>query len=230
MPKTDIDISKSKAINQIKDIQTTAGDDDSRTAYSFFKRIFDIIFSAIGLIVLSPLMLIVAIIIKIDSSGPVLFKQNRVGKGGTIFMMYKFRSMCTDAEIQLDKLKKHNQKDGPVFKIFNDPRVTRFGRIIRRTSIDELPQLVNILKGDMSFVGPRPPIPYEVSQYNDYQLQRITVKPGLTCYWQIGGRSNLSFDDWIELDIKYIHERSFWTDLKILLRTLPAVLRRDGAY
>lgn len=232
MPKIDIDseINKSEPINQTLEPQKAAGENTSRTAYCLFKRIFDIIFSIIGLILLSPLLLAVSIIIKIDSPGPILFKQNRVGDGGKIFMMYKFRSMCTDAEIQLDNLKKQNQKDGPVFKIFNDPRVTRFGRIIRRTSIDELPQLMNILKGDMSFVGPRPPIPYEVSQYNDYQLQRISVKPGLTCYWQISGRSNLSFDDWIELDIKYIHERGFWTDIKILLRTIPAVLRREGAY
>lgn len=232
MPKIDIDseITRSEPINQTSEPQKAAGENTSRTAYCLFKRLFDIIFSVIGLILLSPLLLVVSIIIKIDSPGPVLFKQNRVGDGGKIFMMYKFRSMCTDAEIQLDNLKKQNQKDGPVFKIFNDPRVTRFGRIIRRTSIDELPQLMNILKGDMSFVGPRPPIPYEVSQYNDYQLQRISVKPGLTCYWQISGRSNLSFDDWIELDIKYIHERGFWTDIKILLRTIPAVLRREGAY
>lgn len=187
-------------------------------------------FRFLALVVLSPLFLITAIAIKLDSEGEVFYSQLRVGKDGKLFKMYKFRSMCVDADKQLDKLKDLNEKDGPVFKIANDPRVTRVGRIIRKRSIDELPQLINIIKGDMSIVGPRPPLPNEVAQYTPYQMQRLSVKPGLTCYWQISGRSDISFDEWVELDCKYIRESSVWTDIKIILKTIPAVLTGRGAY
>lgn len=203
---------------------------ERRTAYNIIKRAFDIIFAVACIIVFTPFMLVVAAIIKIDSRGSILFKQPRVGKNGKQFVIYKFRSMCSDAESKIEQLKKHNEKDGPIFKIHDDPRITRFGRIMRKTSIDELPQLFNILRGDMTFVGPRPPLPREVEQYNDYQRQRLSVKPGLTCYWQISGRSMIGFDEWIELDLKYIRERGILTDIKILLKTFPAVLKREGAY
>lgn len=201
-----------------------------RTAYRFIKRTFDIVFSAISIVLLFPFMCVVALLIKADSDGPVLFRQTRVGKNGKLFTIYKFRSMCIDAEKQLGSLKKKNEKDGPIFKIEDDPRITKIGRVLRRTSIDELPQLFNILHGDMAFVGPRPPLPSEVLQYNDYQMQRVTIKPGLTCYWQVQGRSNIGFDEWVRLDIKYIQECGILTDIKILLRTVSAVIRRDGAY
>jgi len=203
---------------------------NKRYIYRAVKRFFDVVLSVLALVVLSPLFLITAIAIKLDSEGEVFYSQLRVGKDGKLFKMYKFRSMCVDADKQLDKLKDLNEKDGPVFKIANDPRVTRVGRIIRKRSIDELPQLINIIKGDMSIVWPRPPLPNEVAQYTPYQMQRLSVKPGLTCYWQISGRSDISFDEWVELDCKYIRESSVWTDIKIILKTIPAVLIGRGAY
>lgn len=198
--------------------------------YNFCKRILDLVLSVLALIVLSPLMIITAIAIKLDSQGPVLYSQPRAGKDGKVFKMYKFRSMCIDADERLESLKSLNERDGPVFKLSNDPRVTRVGRIIRKKSIDELPQLINIIKGQMSIVGPRPPLLNEVKQYTPYQMQRLSVKPGLTCYWQISGRSDLSFNEWVRLDCKYIEDRGFWTDLKIILKTIPAVLTGRGAY
>ena len=203
---------------------------NKRYIYRAVKRFFDVVLSVLALVVLSPLFLITAIAIKLDSEGEVFYSQLRVGKDGKLFRMYKFRSMCVDADKQLDKLKDLNEKDGPVFKIANDPRVTRVGRIIRKRSIDGLPQLINIIKGDMSIVGPRPPLPNEVAQYTPYQMQRLSVKPGLTCYWQISGRSDISFDEWVELDCKYIRESSVWTDIQIILKTIPAVLIGRGAY
>jgi exopolysaccharide biosynthesis polyprenyl glycosylphosphotransferase len=190
----------------------------------------DIALSTIGLILCIPLFVAVAIAIKRDSPGPVIFKQQRVGKDGKKFTMYKFRTMVVNAEEILDELLDENEVDGPVFKIKEDPRVTKSGKWLRKTSIDELPQLWNVLKGDMSLVGPRPPLEREVVQYDDYQRQRLSVKPGITCYWQVSGRSNISFDEWVELDIKYIHEQSLWTDIKLLFKTIGAVLRKDGAY
>lgn len=194
------------------------------------RRVQDVIISLIALLLLWPLMLIVALIIVIDSpgAGPI-FTQKRIGRDGKEFNFYKFRSMCADAESQLDKLMKYNEMDGPVFKIKEDPRITRVGRFIRKTSIDELPQLWNILKGDMSIVGPRPALPREVEQYSDYAKQRLIVTPGLTCYWQIQPhRNDLSFEEWLELDIKYIKERSFWVDWKIIFATVGAVLGMNG--
>ncbi len=199
--------------------------------YRFIKRAFDIAASFLGLIVLSPLLLVIsALIVLDDPKGPPIFVQTRVGKDGKEFRFYKFRSMVVNAEAQLDELMDRNEVDGPVFKIKNDPRITRIGRFIRRTSIDELPQLWNVLRGDMSLVGPRPPVPREVRQYTGYQMLRLSVTPGLTCYWQVSGRSDVSFDDWVELDLKYIREQSLWTDIKILAKTVGVVVRGGGAY
>ena len=189
--------------------------------YLFLKRAMDIVGSLCGLIILSPVFLIVAILIKLeDPNGKVFFSQERNGLHGKTFRMYKFRSMVHNAEELLEQLQEQNEQTGPVFKIKDDPRITNVGRFIRKTSIDELPQLMNILKGDMSIVGPRPPIPREVEQYTDYQMQRLLVKPGLTCYWQVGGRNEIGFDEWVELDIKYIKERNLWIDIKLIFKTV----------
>lgn len=198
--------------------------------YRTFKRIQDIILSAFALIVLLPVMLIIALIVVIDSPGASpIFSQTRIGKDGKPFVFYKFRSMRPNAEQMLDSLMHLNEMDGPVFKIKEDPRITRVGKFLRRTSIDELPQLLNILKGDMSIVGPRPPLPREVEQYDDYANQRLWVTPGLTCYWQTQhGRNNLSFEQWMELDMQYIQNRSFLTDWKIIFRTIGVVLGMSG--
>lgn len=198
--------------------------------YLFIKRVFDIICSGVAIIILSPIMIITAIAIMIESPGNPIFVQDRVGRNGKIFKMYKFRSMCLDAEERLKKLKEKNGVDGPVFKMKNDPRITKVGRFIRKYSIDELMQLFNVFKGDMSVIGPRPALPKEVAQYDDLAKLRLKVKPGLSCYWQVMGRSNLSFSEWMELDIKYINEMSFWTDIKIVLLTIPAIFKGDGAY
>lgn len=189
--------------------------------YIVSKRIIDIIGSLAGLIFLSPLFLIVAILIKLeDPKGKVFFSQERNGKYPGTFKMYKFRSMVHNAEELLEKLKDQNEQTGPVFKIKEDPRITRVGKFIRKTSIDELPQLFNVLRGDMSLVGPRPPIPREVEQYTTYQMQRLGVKPGLTCLWQVGGRNSVDFDGWVELDIEYIQKRSLWLDIKLIIKTV----------
>lgn len=198
-------------------------------AYLFTKRIFDIICSTIAIIVLSPLFLIVSILIKIDSKGPIFFKQKRCGKNGKEFNMLKFRSMVCNAEDLLDKLQDQNEQTGPVFKIKEDPRITKIGKFIRKTSIDELPQLFNIIKGDMSIVGPRPPIPTEVEQYTDYQKLRLSVKPGLTCYWQVMGRNSIGFDEWVELDIKYIQERCALLDLILIFKTFGVLFGDENA-
>ncbi len=198
--------------------------------YWRFRRTQDVIIASIALLILWPLMLIIALIIVIDSPGASpIFVQTRVGRDGKEFKFYKFRSMCANAEEKLAELMKHNEMDGPAFKMKDDPRITRVGKFIRKTSIDELPQLWNILKGDMSIVGPRPALPREVAQYDDYMKQRLIVTPGLTCYWQIQPRRNeLSFEEWMELDIKYIQERSFKVDWKIIFSTFGAVLGMNG--
>ena len=189
--------------------------------YIVSKRIIDIIGSLAGLIFLSPLFLIVAILIKLeDPKGKVFFSQERNGKYPATFKMYKFRSMVHNAEELLEKLKDQNEQTGPVFKMKDDPRITKVGKFIRKTSIDELPQLFNVLRGDMSLVGPRPPIPREVEQYKTYQMQRLGVKPGLTCLWQVGGRNSVDFDGWVELDIEYIQKRSLWLDIKLIIKTV----------
>ena len=201
-----------------------------RTAYRFFKRLFDIILSALGLIILAIPFLILSIIIFIDSPGASpIYTQVRVGKNGRTFKFYKFRSMIPNAEKKLDELLNKNEMEGPVFKMKDDPRITRVGRFIRKSSIDELPQLYNVLKGNMSLVGPRPPLMREVSQYTDEQMLRVSIKPGITCYWQIQPKRNsLSFDEWLALDMKYIEERSLLTDVKILFKTVGAVFGMEG--
>ncbi len=202
----------------------------SKKMYETGRRIQDILLSLIAIVGLSPLMLLTALAILIDDpKGSPIFAQERVGRGGKPFRLLKFRSMCVDAEDKLAALRSDNEMDGPVFKIKDDPRITRVGRIIRKVSIDELPQLFNILKGDMSIVGPRPALPGEVAEYGEYERQRLLVKPGLTCYWQIQPRRNdISFDEWMDLDIKYIQERSFAVDWKIIFKTFGAVLTGQG--
>lgn len=201
----------------------------SRKRYWFLRRAQDIFLAGMALLILWPLMLVTAVLIVLDSPGNPIFVQERVGRDGKIFRFYKFRSMVNNAEDILDDLLKYNEMDGPAFKIKNDPRITRIGHFIRKTSIDELPQLWNVLKGDMSIVGPRPPLPREVAQYDEYQMQRLYVTPGLSCYWQIQpNRNDLSFDDWVELDLKYIQERSFRVDWKIILGTFGAVFGMNG--
>jgi lipopolysaccharide/colanic/teichoic acid biosynthesis glycosyltransferase len=194
------------------------------------KRILDLSLATVLLVLSLPLLAIAALAIKLDTRGPVLFRSTRCGMGGEPFTFYKLRSMHEDAPGMKRALLHLNEQDGPVFKLANDPRMTRAGRIMRRTSIDELPQLWNVIRGDMSLVGPRPPIPEEVAQYTPNQMRRLSVKPGLTCLWQISGRSDLGFDEWVRLDIEYIFDRSFATDVKILALTVPAVLSCRGAY
>jgi exopolysaccharide biosynthesis polyprenyl glycosylphosphotransferase len=207
----------------------TKDDIKAGKGYFFAKRAFDICASLCAIVVLSPVFIATAIAIRCEDGKAAVFSQRRVGKNGKRFSMYKFRSMRTDAEKLLKKLKEQNEAEGPVFKMKEDPRITRVGKFIRKYSIDELMQLFNVLKGDMSIVGPRPALPREVSKYDAYARQRLLVKPGLSCYWQISGRSDIGFDEWMQLDVKYIKEMSFLTDLKIILRTIPAVLKGEGA-
>lgn len=199
------------------------------TGYLFMKRCFDIVASCLGLIILSPVFLISAVLIFFEDGGPVIYRQDRNGLNGKVFRMYKFRSMCKDAEKMHQQLLAQNELDGPAFKMKDDPRLTKVGKFIRKTSIDELPQLINIIKGDMTIVGPRPLPTYETAQCTPYQNQRLNVKPGLTCYWQCSGRSNVPFDEWIEMDLKYIREASFLVDVKIILKTFGAVVTGKGA-
>lgn len=203
----------------------------TKRLYWMGRRAQDVFFSLLALIVLAVPIAIVALVIWIDSPGASpIFSQDRVGRDGKVFKFYKFRSMIPNAEAKLNEVLAQNEMDGPVFKMKNDPRITRVGRFIRRTSIDELPQLINILKGDMSIVGPRPALPREVAQYTDYERQRLYVTPGLTCYWQIQpNRNELTFDEWMELDLKYIQDRNFWLDWKLIFQTIWAVLRMYGA-
>lgn len=202
----------------------------SHRRYWVLRRAQDIVFSLLALILLAPLALLISLAIVLDSPGDgAIFRQRRVGRDGKLFWLYKFRTMCPDAEEQLNELLSQNQMDGPVFKIKGDPRITRVGRFLRKTSLDELPQLLNVLQGDMSIVGPRPALPREVELYSDYQRQRLYVTPGLSCYWQIAPhRNEMSFDEWVALDLKYIQERSFWADWKIIFLTVRAMLMKYG--
>lgn len=218
---------KTKELNKGEIIITSQ--DLHKTIYEFFKRILDVICSVVALIVLSPVFLVTALAVRSDG-GPAFYKQTRVGKNNTHFEMYKFRSMCKNAENLQDDLMKYNEMDGPVFKIKGDPRITKVGKFIRKYSIDELPQLLNIVKGDMSIVGPRPPLVREVEQYNSYQMQRLLVTPGLTCFCQAYGRSDLSFDDWVDMDMKYIKRRNIFLDIKLIVKTVFAVIFKRGAY
>jgi exopolysaccharide biosynthesis polyprenyl glycosylphosphotransferase len=193
------------------------------------KRGIDVALSSILLTLLLPFFLVVALLIKIDSRGPVFFIQERVGLNKRRFKLVKFRTMVENAEKFIEEVEKFNEVPGPVFKIKNDPRLTRVGRWLRKTSIDELPQLINVLKGEMSLVGPRPPIPSEVEQYEGEDRRRLSMKPGITCLWQSKGRSNIPFEEWMELDKEYIDNWSLWLDLKILAKTIPAIIRGSGA-
>jgi exopolysaccharide biosynthesis polyprenyl glycosylphosphotransferase len=193
------------------------------------KRAFDVIVSALVMVLLCPLFAGIALAIRIDSPGPVLFRQRRAGHNGRSFQMLKFRSMYVDAEERLEELRSRNEMSGPVFKMTNDPRVTKVGQFLRRTSMDELPQFWNVLKGEMSVVGPRPPIPEEVRKYKRWQRRRLSVRPGITCLWQISGRNNVGFDRWMELDLEYIDHWSLWGDLAICVKTIPAVFSARGA-
>ena len=193
------------------------------------KRGLDLLGGTIGLLMISPIFIVTAILIKVTDPGPIFFSQVRVGRNGRRFKMHKFRSMVVDAEKRKKELMKLNEMDGPVFKIKRDPRITPIGRFIRKTSIDELPQLINVLVGDMSLVGPRPPLPDEVDQYKDWQRRRLSVKPGITGLWQVSGRNQIDFDEWMELDLTYIDNWSIWLDIRILLKTIPVVLFSKGA-
>lgn len=194
------------------------------------KRTIDILFSSLLMIILAPLFLITALCIKLEDGGPLFYSQTRVGKWGKLFTMYKYRSMCLNA----DQLKKDvlnmNETGGVIFKIKKDPRITRTGVIIRKLSIDELPQLWNVLKGDMSLVGPRPPVPEEVDQYEYHERKRLGVVPGITCIWQVSGRSEIKFKQQVQMDVEYIENQSITNDFKLLLKTIPAVLSGKGAY
>lgn len=195
----------------------------------FAKTVMDKIGALAGLLLASPVFLICAIAIKLDSQGPIFFKQTRSGLNGKPFQLLKFRTMDIDAENKKKELEKMNEMSGPVFKIKNDPRVTKVGRLLRKTSMDELPQFINVLLGDMSLVGPRPPLPKEVAKYENWQRRRLSVKPGVTCTWQVSGRNNIDFDQWMKLDLEYIDNWSIWDDTKIIARTIPAVVKGSGA-
>lgn len=197
---------------------------------SFFKRAFDLVFASVALLVSLPVWLGIVVAIKLDSDGPAMFVQDRVGVHGRRFRFYKFRSMHRDAEHRMHEVQAANEVDGPVFKMRRDPRVTRVGAFLRRTSLDELPQLVNVIKGDMSMVGPRPPLPREVERYRPADMIRLSVRPGLTCLWQVRGRSTLGFEKWMEYDREYVGSLSPWLDLSIMVQTVWAVLSCRGAF
>lgn len=203
---------------------------NSSVAYEVIKRVFDLTAGSLVLLLLIPIIPAIAIMIKLDSPGTVFFKQDRVGRYGRLFKFYKFRSMYREAESRKGEMEPLNEQKGPVFKIRSDPRITSVGRFLRQSSLDEIPQILNVLKGDMSLVGPRPQMPTEVAQYELWHRTRLQVKPGITCFWQISGRSQLSFDEWMELDVRYVRERGPMTDIMILLKTVPAVMARKGAY
>ncbi len=201
-----------------------------KKVYWFFRRLQDIVLTVLALSIIWPFMAIIALVIYIDDpKGSPVFSQIRVGRNGKEFKFYKFRTMVIGAEDMLGDLMDKNEVEGPAFKMKKDPRITKVGSFLRKTGFDELMQLFNILKGDMSLIGPRPPLPREVEQYNEYQLQRLYITPGITCYWQIQpNRNDITFDEWVELDIKYIKERSFITDWKIIFGTVASFFRMDG--
>lgn len=200
-----------------------------RYGYRFVKRSFDIVFSLLVFVLFWWVFLIAAVAIRLDSPGPAVFKQWRVGKDGKLFRMWKFRSMYEDAEERLEELRELNEKDGPVFKIKNDPRITRVGRVIRKLSVDEFPQFVNVLRGDMSIVGPRPALPREVEQYTERQRQRLLCPQGITCYWQTRrNRDDISFDEWVDLDLLYLEQCSVRADLKLIVQTVGVALMAQG--
>ncbi|MFY3792728.1 sugar transferase [Ureibacillus sp. MALMAid1270] len=217
--------------NDENDIPFQPIKEKNRKMYELNKRLTDLILTIVGLLLLSPVLAIVAVSIKIeDKDAPVLFRQVRVGRDGKEFTMYKFRSMVFNAEELKSGLIDRNEVEGPIFKIKDDPRITKVGKIIRRTSIDELPQLFNVLKGEMSLVGPRPPLLQEVLSYSNYELQRLSITPGLTCYWQVRGRSSLGFKEMVELDLKYIQERNVFVDMKLIFRTFFVLFGSKNAF
>ncbi|MDZ7859858.1 MAG: sugar transferase [Candidatus Krumholzibacteriota bacterium] len=203
---------------------------EEKRLYRVTKRISDVIIAVAILLLVLPLIPVIIILIKIDTKGPLLFKQKRIGKDGREFNLYKFRSMVEGADNTVESLRQLSDSEGPIFKLKNDPRITSVGCFLRRSSLDELPQLINVLKGEMSIVGPRPNLPSEVAQYLSWQKKRLDVKPGITCFWQIAGRSHIGFHEWMRLDLQYIEKRGFRTDLMIILKTFPAVIERKGAY
>lgn len=209
-----------ESVDKVQEGEKYMKADQENRIYLFFKRVIDIFGSGFGLIILSPVFLIVAIAIKVeDNKGSILFSQKRVGQYGKEFNMYKFRSMVSNAEELKAKLMEQNEMSGPMFKMKYDPRITKVGKFIRKTSIDELPQLINVLKGEMSLVGPRPSLPNEVAKLEKWMLERLEVKPGLTCYWQVMGRNNIDFENWMKLDIKYVQDRNIWLDIKLIFKT-----------
>jgi len=216
--------------NETREITDTTVVIKKKRVYQVIKRIFDIVASIVGLIVLAPLFLVVAILIKREDGGPIFFIQERTGLNNKPFKMYKFRTMCENAAEMHKFLLEQNELDGPAFKMKEDPRITHIGKFLRHTSIDELPQLLNILKGEMSVVGPRPLPVYETDQMTDYQNTRHLVKPGLTCYWQVMGRTEVPFEEWMELDQKYLEKRSIATDIGLIVMTFRALTAGDGAY
>ncbi|MDO8175347.1 sugar transferase [Lactiplantibacillus plantarum] len=216
---------------EIRPITIDAGRQHRRYGYRFIKRVFDFVASLLGLIILSPLFLLIAIAIKVeDPKGAVFYSQTRLGRGEVPFKMYKFRSMVSNADELLEKLLKDNEIDGAMFKMQDDPRVTKIGRFIRKYSIDELPQLLNVLQGSMSLVGPRPPLPREVEEYSDYDKQRLAVKPSCTGLWQATVRNSVGFDEMVKLDLTYISKRSVAFDVYILFKTVVIMFKPNGAY
>ncbi|MES2459918.1 MAG: sugar transferase [Armatimonadota bacterium] len=233
LPSTDgtLDSSSVEAILlRSKDWQWLQGSGTPSMTYLVCKRLFDVTLAIGALILLFPLLLVVGFAIFLEDGGPILYYQSRVGRDGKPFRFYKFRSMVKNADAIKEQLAALNEADGPIFKMKNDPRITRVGRLLRRSSVDELPQFINVLRGEMSLIGPRPHLPREVALYVDSQQQRLLVQPGLVCLREVHGRSNLTFDQWVELDLLYIQNRSIRTDLSILARLIPAVLKGDGAY
>ncbi|SDP06823.1 exopolysaccharide biosynthesis polyprenyl glycosylphosphotransferase [Clostridium gasigenes] len=212
----------------IQQIEVTI--ENENKLYLFSKRALDIVASLIGLIVLSPLIVIIGILIRIESKGPIIFSQKRIGLKGRKFEMYKFRSMVPNAEELKKKLLEQNEMSGPMFKMKEDPRITKTGKFIRKTSIDELPQLINVLKGEMSLVGPRPSLPKEVEKFESWMLKRLEVKPGLTCYWQVSGRNNIDFEQWMQLDLDYVNDRNFLLDIKLIVRTFFVLFGDENAH
>ena len=198
--------------------------------YLILKRIIDIIGSIIGIVLVSPVLLVTAVLIKLESKGRIFFSQTRVGLHGKEFKIYKFRSMVDGAEALRKSIEHKNEMSGPMFKVRDDPRITKIGRFIRKTSIDELPQLINVLKGEMSLVGPRPSLPSEVEKFEPWMLKRLEVKPGLTCYWQVSGRNNIGFEDWMKLDINYVNYRNIRLDIKLIFKTIILLFGDKNAY
>lgn len=214
---------------QLNNIESEIIHKKDNIIYEYIKRIIDVLGSLIGLVVLSPILIIISILIKVDSKGNIIFSQTRIGRHGKSFKMYKFRSMVINAEELKKTLEDKNEMSGPMFKVKDDPRITKIGKFIRKTSIDELPQLINILKGEMSLVGPRPSLPSEVEKFEPWMKKRLEVRPGLTCYWQVMGRNNIDFEDWMRLDIKYVKERNIFIDIKLIVETFFVLLGDKNA-